>query len=196
MILYLDTETTGLYPGNICQLSYVMQSINGAQAKNFYFAVDEVEYGAYKVHGLSPEILYKLSNGQTFGDKIEEIEKDFQSADLVVAHNTAFDFMFLRKEFEGCGRDFIVNNEFCSMKKMTPICKIMRSSGKGYKYPKLSELCRYFFISDDVILEETKKLFGETNWYHDARFDTTAVYLAVNMGMQTEEIMQELKDYL
>ena len=64
MIIYLDTETTGLCPGNICQLSYVLQTEKEVKAKNFYFAVDNVEYGAYSVHGLSPEILYKLSNGR------------------------------------------------------------------------------------------------------------------------------------
>ena len=196
MIIFLDTETTGLYPGNICQLSYVMQDKTSVKAKNMYFAVDNVEYGAYKVHGLSPEILAELSGGDVFGDRIDEIENDFLSADLIIAHNTAFDFMFLRKEFESCGRDFIVKNEFCSMKKMTPVCKIMRSSGKGYKYPKLKELCDYFYISNREINKATVELFGKGNAYHDARFDTTAVYLAINKGMQLEEIMQELKEYL
>ena len=57
MVLYFDTETTGLYPGEICQLSYIMQDKGGVSAKNFYFAVDFVEYGALKVHGLTAEKL-------------------------------------------------------------------------------------------------------------------------------------------
>jgi DNA polymerase-3 subunit epsilon len=161
-----------------------------------YFSVDSIDFGAYMVHGLSPSLLEELSGGLIFKDRIAEIEKDFSCADLIVAHNTAFDFMFLRKEFENCNKDFIVKNEFCSMKKMTPVCKIKRSSGKGYKYPKLSELCGYFYLSDEEILEQAENLFGETKGYHDARFDTTAVYLAVNRGMQTEELMRELKEYL
>ena len=73
MILYLDTETTGLYPGEICQLSYIMQDKDGATAKNFFFAVKDVEYGAYLVHGFSVQILKELSGGKTFSDHADEI---------------------------------------------------------------------------------------------------------------------------
>ena len=42
MILFFDTETTGLIPGRIIQLSYVMQSETATTAKNFFFAVEYV----------------------------------------------------------------------------------------------------------------------------------------------------------
>ena len=100
MIIYLDTETTGLHPGQICQLSYIIQNGNSVKGKNFFFAVDYVEYGAYMVHGFSKDKLEQLSNGKGFECFIDEIEQDFLSADLVCSHNTAFDFGFLRKEFE------------------------------------------------------------------------------------------------
>lgn len=196
MILYFDTETSGLRPGQICQLSYVMQTNKGETAKNFFFTVDDVEYSAYLVHGFSVEKLRKLSNGKRFSFWIDQIEKDFSSADVVVSHNTSFDFMFMREEFDRLGRVFTVNKEFCSMKNMTPVCKLMRSSGNGYKYPKLSELCKHFSITDREIAITSSKLFGSSADYHDARFDTTAVYLAVNYGMDNETVMQGLKEYL
>ena len=37
MILFFDTETTGLYPGRIIQLSYVMCDGENTTAKNFFF---------------------------------------------------------------------------------------------------------------------------------------------------------------
>ena len=161
MIIFLDTETTGLHPGNICQLSYVLQTKESVCAKNFFFTVDAVEYGAFMVHGFSVEKLIELSLGKRFCHHAEEIYNDLMRADLVVAHNTSFDFMFLRKEFENLNVLFEPNNSFCSMKNTTALCKIPRSSGNGYKYPKLSELCAFLGISDLDILSASKNLFGE-----------------------------------
>ncbi len=196
MILYLDTETTSLYPGQICQLSYVMQSGKKVNAKNYFFTVDGMDYGAFKVHGFSVEKLKLLSGGKRFLDHVDQIEKDLLSADVLIAHNTAFDFMFLRAEFERLKKDFIVNNEFCSMKKSTPMCKLSRTKGDGYKYPKLNELCAYLEVRDWEIRRESEKLFGFESGFHDARFDASAVYLAVNQAIKCEKEFEGLKKWL
>lgn len=192
MILYLDTETTGLYPGNICQLSYIMQDSFGVKAKNFYFSVDYIESGAQAVHGLSVEKLCLLSDGKRFLDHAEEIQKDLAEAQLVVSHNTSFDFMFLRAEFERAGIDFYVKDSFCSMKKTTAICKLKRTNSTGYKYPKLSELTAHFGIDDSEILSKTKTIFGADCGFHDSRFDTVAVYLSLNRAQETEKSLSSV----
>ena len=193
MILYFDTETTGLHPGQICQLSYILQDANGATAKNFFFTVQSVEYSAFMVHGFSVEKLKTLSCGKTFADRFAEIQKDFASADIIVSHNVAFDFSFMRTEYERLNQIFFIKDSFCTMKESTPLCKIPRRSGVGYKYPKLSELCAFLSISDGQILRSTNALFGAEAGYHDARFDTTAVYLAANIGMENSEIFSKLR---
>ena len=179
MIIYFDTETTGLSPGGIIQLSYIMQTKDSVTAKNFFFSVDFVEYGAFAVHGFSVEKLKVLSGGKTFDNHIDEIESDFVKADLIVAHNFSFDYMFLSTEFQRLCKVLPVKESFCSMKSMTPICKILRSNGKSYKYPKLGELCQFLNISDKEIFNQSEKLFGQGAGYHDSRFDTTAVYLCM-----------------
>ncbi len=194
MLLYLDTETTGLHPGQICQLAYIMQDRNGARAKNFFFTVGEMTFGALAVHGFSIEKLKELSNEKTFGDYVDEIEQDFLSADVVVCHNVNFDFMFLREEFSRLGRDFVCKNEFCTMKSLTPVCKIFRSNHKGYKYPKLSEACEFFGISDIEIKKDVERFFGVGLDYHDARFDTVALYLVANFGL--DKGLERLKEFL
>lgn len=194
MIIFLDTETTGLRPGKICQLSYVMQSGKNVKEKNFFFSVDFVEYGALKVHGFSVPILRGLSNGKVFADHVDEIEKDFNEASLIVAHNTSFDFMFLRAEFERANRFFNSEKGFCSMKKTLPICKILRSNHAGYKYPKLAELCEFLDISNSQIQTKTVELFGNDCGFHDARFDTTALFLAVNKLADKYEDFYFLKE--
>ena len=192
MILYFDTETTGLYPGQICQLSYIMQTKERVSAKNFFFSVDFVEPSAQSVHGFSVQKLKELSLGKEFSDFFEEISADFEKADLICAHNTSFDFSFMRKEYERLGQTFYTKNEFCSMKKSTPICKLLRKTGAGYKYPKLSELCLFLGISDSEISTVSSSLFGTETSFHDARFDTSALYLAVNKCRQ----LQYFKIYL
>lgn len=195
MILYFDTETTGLYPGQICQLSYVMQDKENLIAKNFFFSVDCVEREAFNVHGFSVEKLSQLSNGKRFNHHFNQINKDFETADLVVSHNISFDFSFMRKEYERLNQTFCVKNEFCSMKKTTPICKFSRSNNKGYKYPKLQELCNFLSISDQEILELSKTIFGEETGFHDARFDTTALCLAINRCIE-KKYFRQLEEYL
>lgn len=195
MILYFDTETTGLHPGQICQLSYVMQTKEKVESKNFFFSVDYIEPSAQMVHGFSKQKLFELSAGRNFGDFFEQIKLDFERAGLVVAHNVAFDFSFMRAEYERLNQVFKVKNEFCSMKKATPICCLKRSSSKGYKYPKLQELCAFLGVENCEIQKEANKFYGENIGFHDARFDTIAVYLCVNKFIK-KGIFRELDCYL
>ena len=180
MVLYFDTETTSLHPGQICQLSYLMQTKKSVEAKNFFFTVDSVDFSAFMVHGFSVEKLKMLSCGRRFKDYFEEIEKDFSNADVLISHNTAFDISFMRAEYERLNKIFVSKETFCTMKKSVPILKLLRSSGRGYKYPKLSELCAYLSVSDGVIKSACTEFFGADAGYHDARFDTCAVFLSMN----------------
>lgn len=192
MIIFLDTETTGLHPGQICQLSYIMQEKDKIKAKNFFFTVDYVEPSAYAVHGFSTGDLFTLSNGKRFSDFVDSIEQDFLTADVIVCHNTAFDFSFLRQEFLSAGKIFAPKGEFCSMKNGVCVCKLQRKLGNGYKYPKLSELCEHFEISDNEILKTCAKLFNEKAGYHDARFDATALFLAVCAGVKSGDYQSDM----
>ncbi len=196
MILFLDTETSGLRPGQICQLSYLCQYKDGVVAKNYFFTVDYVEMGAYAVHGFSVQKLKELSNGKRFEDRLSEFDKDIRSADLIITHNTDFDFMFLREEYARSGDCFTYKDSLCSMKTSTPVCKIPKTRGVGYKYPKLVELCDFMNISEGEIDAKTIELFGTDVGFHDARFDTVATYLAVNKGMENYSEFKGLKDYL
>ncbi len=196
MILYFDTETTGLYPGQICQLSYVMQTGDQLLSRNFFFKVESVDYNAYLIHGFSVEKLNRLSNGKTFADYADDIEKDFLNADVVIAHNFSFDQMFMRAEFERVGKVFAVKKEFCSMKKSTPLCALKRARGVGYKYPKLSELCAFLEVDDIQIQKASEEMFGAKVGFHDARFDTTALCLAVNRGIRYTDAFNSLEEFI
>lgn len=195
MIIFFDTETTGLFPGQICQLSYIVQTKENFFAKNFFFSVDYVEQSAFMVHGFSKEKLQELSCGKKFSDYLKEIKADFESADIIISHNISFDLSFLREEFDRLGQILYVKNEFCSMKKSTPICKLLRKNGQGYKYPKLQELCSFLNINDNEIKKLSYKIYNDMADYHDARFDSSAVCLAVNKLIE-KKYFKELELYL
>ncbi|MPQ44327.1 3'-5' exonuclease [Clostridium tarantellae] len=186
-LLFFDTETTGIKPGSICQLSYIIVDTTAKPqktvGKNFFFTVDEMEPEAEKVHGFSLEKLYELSNGLCFEDCFEEFFNDFIKADFIMGHNVQFDIKFLKHELNLLGEEFIPNNIFCTMQYYRPVCKILRPSG-DYKNPKLEEVIKFLNISNTQISTIADKLFNGSGNYHDARFDTTATYLTVIEGIK------------
>ena len=192
MILFFDTETTGLTPGGIIQLSYVMQTAEETKAKNFFFAVDYIEPSATEVHGFTVEKIYELSGGHTFSEYMEEIYDDFFSADLIVAHNAPFDIGFMINEYYRRNRRFRYKEDFDTMRFFTPIMKLPRKSGQGYKFPKLTELCEFLDIYPYDGTRKTMELFSSDVTRHDARYDTVALYLSFNEGAKKIESLQEI----
>jgi DNA polymerase-3 subunit epsilon len=186
-MVFFDTETTGLRPGSICQLSYIVvdTSIKPASTigKNMFFTVDYVEPGAEDIHGFSVEKLYELSNGSYFEDSFESILEEFRSADFVIGHNVNFDIGFICHEFEGCGEEFVPSHVFCTMNYYRDVCKILDYK-RSYKNPKLEEVVKFLGIDKDEIHETSKKYFGGTANFHDARFDTAATYMIVVEGIK------------
>ncbi|HBF86951.1 MAG TPA: 3'-5' exonuclease [Clostridiales bacterium] len=192
MILFFDTETTGLSPGRIIQLSYIMAESGGIRAKNFFFAVEYIEPSAAAVNGFTVEKLAELSRGRTFSCDIDEIYDDFSSADLIVAHNAGFDEKFLIAEFLYQDRRFRYKEDFDTMKYFTPIMKLERTSHRGYKYPKLSEVCEFLDVYPYDVTRASGKIFGDAAVAaHDARYDATALYLCFEEGRKKFEDLQE-----
>ncbi|MDT9349139.1 3'-5' exonuclease [Clostridium perfringens] len=186
-LLFFDTETTGVKPGSICQLSYILVDTSTKPqktiGKNIFFTVDEMEPEAERIHGFSLEKLYELSEGMYFEDLYADFINDFLEADFIIGHNVQFDIKFLKHELLGLGEFFEPNNVFCTMKYYKDICKILRPTG-DYKNPKLEEVIKHLNITDSEISETANKYFQGSGNYHDARFDTAATYLAVINGIK------------
>lgn len=190
-LLFFDTETTALKPGNICQLSYITVdtgfSPQRVESKNLFFKVDFVEPSAEDIHGFSVEKLEVLSNGNRFLDKYVDVYQEFLSADMVIGHNVQFDIKFLTKELEACGISYKPNSVFCTMQYYKSVCKLIGRNG-DLKNPKLSEVTNFLCFSNKDIERAARKLFGDSGAFHDARFDTTATYLIVVEGIKKGHI--------
>jgi DNA polymerase III subunit epsilon len=186
-MIFFDTETTGIRPGSICQLSYILVDTGvkptKTVGKNIFFSVEHVEPSAEEVHGFSVETLYELSEGKYFEDCFEDFIEEFKTADILIGHNVNFDLKFLKYELEGCGEELSPKHIFCTMNYYKDICKIPNSSG-NCKAPKLEEVVKFLGLNKEYIKDQTEKYFNDSGKYHDARFDITATYLLVTEGIK------------
>lgn len=178
-LIVFDTEATDLTPGQICQLSYLMVENGSVAGKNMFFQVDEMSEGAQEVHGMSLEDLERLSGGERFEDRVEEIFADFEWADMLVGHNVAADDRYLRVELERTGRRLKKKATFCTMNYFTSVTNLKRKVNTGRpKPPRLEELWEHYGLSVDDIAARSAEWFSGGGQAHDARFDT-ATYLCL-----------------
>ena len=192
-LIFFDTETTDLRPGEIAQLSYIVtnEALEPVKARNFYFTVDKMAEGAQRVNGLSAELLLELSSGKKFVDYHQEIHQDF-SQRLLVAHNLRFDVTFLQSEFLRCGINFSNSECLCTMNYFKGICRIPDSKGK-VKNPKLEEVLRYFAITDEEVGASAIEAYGDLDFkYHDSRIDAIAVYLIYKKAAEAGHIQKSI----
>jgi DNA polymerase III epsilon subunit-like protein len=176
MYAILDTETTDLRPGQIAQLSYILLDAdkNVTWAKNFFFSVDTMNYGAQAVHGFSKNKLAVLSWGRVFADHAQEIHTDLHDKTIII-HNVSFDTKFMEHELQKIFKTYKLTKSICTMKHFTDICKLP-SARAWYKWPKVAEVLAHLRVQDTAVLQEAQRIFGCADiGYHDARFDTAAV---------------------
>ncbi len=180
MYILLDTETTSYHPGQIAQLSYIHLDADRQilWSKNYFFTVDEMDPYAEAIHGFSKQRLEILSGGLRFSDYKDEILPALEGKTLV-AHNVWFDLKFMQYECERVAFDYKPAT-LCTMQHFTPICKLPSPKQDGYKRPKVAELITHYNITEEEIKNSTDDIFwADDVGYHDARYDTVAVYLAM-----------------
>lgn len=185
--VYVDTETTDKVPGQIAQLAFICADGDAVvEARNLYFSVGKMSSGAEAIHHLSPAVLKGLSSGESFCDHLCDFADAFFSNRTFVAHNVAFDLRFMQMELSRCEVDYIHAPVFCTMKAMTPVCKLKGPIPGKWKWPKVEEALRAAKIAPQTVLDAAMGLFTNLGaskaeepllGFHDARYDVTAVML-------------------
>jgi DNA polymerase-3 subunit epsilon len=143
--IFLDTETTGLYPAQghrIIEIAAV-EVINRRITRNHYHVYlnpdREIDSAAQEVHGITLEFLQDKPH---FCDIVDEFF-DFVSGAELIIHNAPFDVSFLNAELGRIGRDNIekVSSSIVDTLKMA---KDMRPGQRN----NLDALCRHFGIDN------------------------------------------------
>ena len=178
--IFLDTETTGFSPGQIAQLSMIIDEDNKAPVgKNYFFEIDYITEGAEEICGRGIEFYKEASQGRRFKDDMQEIFDTLKDSTLI-AHNLQFDENFISTEFWRQSIIFKPADRFDTMTYFRDICKLPGKYGNKYKNPKLEELVNHFGINKTKVQKYSEQLFNTNNTggFHDARYDTTSMFVA------------------
>lgn len=156
MLLFVDTETTGLpkysakndfekWP-RIVQLAWSLYDIDGNRESLNSFIIYPTDFvipqTATAKHGITTERAKK--EGMSLYKLLPKFNDDIQKATTIIAHNMDFDFPVVNTEFLRCRIETNLpkKERFCTMKLQSIVtyCKSPHKSGNGYKWPALNEL--------------------------------------------------------
>ena len=162
MILFFDTETTGLplswkapvtdvdnWP-RLVQIAWIVYNENGKKISNEDFIIKPVKYKipheATKVQGITTKIA--LKQGSDLSEVLNSLNRIIDKANILVAHNMNFDLKIIGAEMvrKNIQTKLFNKRTICTMKDSTNYCKI--PGNYGYKWPKLSELHIKLFGED------------------------------------------------
>jgi len=176
--IFLDTETTGLYPAQghrIIEIAAVEMVNRRPTANHYHVYINpdrEIDAGAQEVHGITLEF---LQDKPRFEAIVHEFMAFIGDAELII-HNAPFDVAFLNAEL---GRMGLQPLESFSG-KITDTLKMAKEARPGQRN-NLDALCRHFGI------DNSKRTL------HGALLDAellAEVYMAMTRGQ--DSLMMEL----
>jgi DNA polymerase III epsilon subunit-like protein len=146
-VLVVDTETTGRFvsgrpPPRLVAVAWVLCDGRGApvdeRAVGGVPAGFSIPQAAVEVHGITTADARR--EGVALLDALAALAHAAARAELVVAHNLAYDRRIIAGECEraGCADPLAPLPGWCTMEGSTRFCGIRRRG--GYKWPTLSEL--------------------------------------------------------
>lgn len=163
MILFFDTETTGLpldYNADVTeldnwprlvQIAWILCDLNLQQVSIETFVVKPsgftIPEEATSIHGISNE--KALATGETLKRVLEEFINACEGVTHIVGHNIEFDEKIVGAELLRLDAENILagKQKVCTMKSSVQYCAI-DSNGSGYRWPSLSELHLKLFGED------------------------------------------------
>ncbi len=225
MILFFDTETTGL-PKNwkapvtdlnnwprMVQLAYIFQDSDGNLISQADYIIKPDGYtipiDSSSIHGISTE--RAMIEGKELRFVLEEFNSLLNKAEYLVAHNISFDEKIVGAEFLRIKMQNSIpsKRKVCTMESSTNFCAI--DGPYGYKWPKLSELHYKLFRSNfeeshnaAVDINATAKCFWELKKKGIINLSSVAISNAVeptkkeyvtSQANESDIIKTQIKEY-
>lgn len=155
----LDVETTGLKEPAICSLALIRVENRKIKCAKYYLInpKKDIEYSAYKVHGISSKM---VENQPDFSEIWDDISP-YISGQIIVGHNVQFDSRCIVSDVKRYGLLCLPFQTVCTCKNAKKF--INKTEVENYK---LDTICDYFDI--------------KLNNHHDARDDADACRLIFN----------------
>lgn len=187
MLLFLDTETTGI-PRNynapredsanwprVVQLAYALYTKDGLCTAPYHAIVRPegfvIPEEATRIHGIGQ--LEARLNGVDLDVVLKDLAKTMLSATYVVGHNVSFDTNVVGAEFHRHSLpDPFILPAICTMKSTTNLLNI--PGPYGPKYPKLQELYAYLFNAQPP---------HQHNTFHDMQATARCYFELINRGV-------------
>lgn len=183
MILFFDTETTGIVDFNmppqhdsqphLVQLAAILTDPDGNELQSCCLIITPDGYrippAASDVHGITDELAQAC--GVPLDRALQLLGSMRARADVLVGHNIAFDVAVVETALwrQSGKTEQVCQKTVCTMKAATPICKIPHARprhGQDYKWPRLEEAIKHFFDEDlegahDALVDvrATKRLY-------------------------------------
>lgn len=148
--LIFDTETTGFKHGDfipeIVQIGAVLQDTETrrvlAELNVICKPKERIPAEVSAIHGITDELAERYGmDTMAAGNMFAAMT---QMADVVVAHNIAFDLGIIKDVWPAAHDALMSKAQFCTMVKSMAIVGIKKSHGGGNKFPKLVEAYAYF----------------------------------------------------
>lgn len=161
LVLVFDTETTGFLnhrkptvdksQPHIVQLCAILADADGneyAQASLIVNPGVPIPAKVAEIHGITDEIAQRYGVSPAVACQV--FAHLANRADMMVAHNVDFDMGVMRVGYlRSFGKPLTMDKRvFCTMKQMTPICKIPHPKPRRpgeFKWPKLQEAHQHAF---------------------------------------------------
>lgn len=143
--IFLDTETTGLYPAQghrIIEIAAIEMINRRPTNQHFHVYLNperEIDPAAQEVHGITYEFLQDKPLFEAISAQLIEFVQD---AELII-HNAPFDVGFLNAEFGRIGLQSI--ESMCA--KITDTLKMAKDTRPGQRN-NLDALCKHFNIDN------------------------------------------------
>ncbi len=144
----IDFETNGFEGSSVLEIAVIKidRDCNPTSLLNrFYFPREPFNIKAIRINGLNRETILKKRENRNYPlyfDEDREVIDYLKDVKLFIGHNINFDKKFLPIPYQNL-------DTFCTMQYHRDILKIPTT--RGYKNPKLVEVCNYYNIEFDTI---------------------------------------------
>jgi DNA polymerase III epsilon subunit-like protein len=160
MLLFFDTETTGkadfqaapdaAHQPRLVQFAALLTDANGKELASANLVIKPngftIPREASEIHGITTE--HALAVGVDCAVARHLYRAWWNAAATIIAHNIEFDLLIMDGELfrHAGGRKAwgAARETFCTMRAMTPVCKLPGTYGR-YKWPRLQEAHKHCF---------------------------------------------------